>query len=284
MTPRVRFAQVLALGAGRPAWPLAATGLAALTGGFVWLSGVPPSEHFVWVFLAIFVAALVSSVAGFAFSAICGAMLFHLIDEPVRAVQIMMMCSACGQALMVSALWREIRWRPLVVFLAGSAIGLPLGLLALVYASPGLYGHAVGSLLLAYALFSIVRPPVVLGQQHPLFDAFVGFLGGITGGAAAFPGAFVTIWCGFKGWTKERQRGLYQPFILLVQVAALAIMAMSSLDSRSTVSFDFGAVAYLPAMLLGSMLGMAFFRRLNDRQFALAVNVLLIASGLSFLL
>lgn len=284
MMPRVRIAQALALSRGRSAWPLAATALAALAGGLIWLSGAAPSEQFVWVFLAIFVAALVSSVAGFAFSAICGGMLFHLIDEPVVAVQIMMMCSACGQALMVSALWREIRWRPLLVFLAGAAVGLPLGLLALMHASPSLYGRAVGSLLLAYALFSIARPPVLLRRQHPLLDAFVGFLGGITGGAAAFPGAFVTIWCGFKGWNKERQRGLYQPFILLVQVAALAAIAMSLLDSHSTVSFDLGATAYLPAMLLGSLLGMAFFRRLNDRQFALAVNVLLVASGLSFFL
>ena len=34
--------------------------------------------------------------------------------------------------------------------------------------------------------------------------------------------AFVTIWCGFKGWTKERQRGIYQPFILIVQLVAIA--------------------------------------------------------------
>jgi hypothetical protein len=37
-------------------------------------------------------------------------------------------------------------------------------------------------------------------------------------------------------------------------------------------------------MLLGSSFGMACFKWLNDRQFAIAVNLLLIASGLSFLL
>ncbi len=36
----------------------------------------------------------------------------------------------------------------------------------------------------------------------------------ITGGLAGFPGAFVTIWCGLKGWDKAHQRGVYQPFIL----------------------------------------------------------------------
>jgi hypothetical protein len=97
------------------------------------------------------------------------------------------------------------------------------------------------------------------------------------------PGAFGTIWCGFKGLSKERQRGLYQPFILIVQLAALAVLALSSLGAGGR-PFDFAGIAYVPAMLIGSSLGMACFKWLNDRQFALAVNLLLIASGLSFLL
>jgi hypothetical protein len=36
---------------------------------------------------AIFVSAFASSIAGFAFSAICGALLFHMIDDPLRVVQ-----------------------------------------------------------------------------------------------------------------------------------------------------------------------------------------------------
>ena len=42
--------------------------------------------------------------------------------------------------------------------------------------------------------------------------------------------------------------------------------------------------AAVPAMLLGSSFGMACFKWLNERQFAFAVNLLRIASGLSFLL
>jgi len=42
---------------------------------------------------AVFLAALVASVAGFAFSVLCGAMLLHLMHEPVRMVQLMMVCS-----------------------------------------------------------------------------------------------------------------------------------------------------------------------------------------------
>jgi uncharacterized membrane protein YfcA len=257
-------------------------GMLSLAAYATWLGALTPTEHSLWIILAIFVAALVSSIAGFAFSAICGAMLFHLIDDPVRVVQVMMICSVGGQSLMVWALRHEIAWRTLANFLVGAALGLPLGIYVLLHTRPALYAQGVGAFLVLYAVFMILRRPMIVRRQSAFLDAAAGFLGGVTGGAAAFPGAFVTIWCGFKGWSKEKQRGLYQPFILIVQLAAIAFMSLLSLTSRSHASFDFAGVAYLPAMLLGSTFGLVSFNRLNDRQFALTVNLLLAVSGLSF--
>ena len=242
-----------------------------------------PAERVVPIMVAVFVAALVSSVAGFAFSAICGAMLLHVIDEPLQAVQIMMICSAAGQAFMVWSLRREVDWRALAPFVAGAAPGLPVGLFLLLESPPRLYANAIGVFLIVYAVFMLLRRPTQLQRQHPAFDAIAGFLGGITGGVAAFPGAPVTIWCSLKGWSKERQRGVYQPFILVLQLAAIALLALGAVPGESAASFDAGGVAYLPAMLLGTMVGFLLFRRLSDRQFGKALNVFLIASGAALL-
>lgn len=235
------------------------------------------------VMAAIFAAALVSSVAGFAFSAIAGALLLHILDEPVRAVQIMMICSAGGQAFMVWLLRHEIEWRQLPRFLAGATLGLPLGLYLLLDADPRLYEKGLGAFLVAYGLFQLLHKPAHIEAQHPVLDGVAGFLGGITGGMAAFPGAPVTIWCGLKGWSKERQRGVYQPFILVVQLAALAVLAWGVVPSRMPASVDVASLAYLPAMLLGTFLGLGLFHRLSDRQFGKLINVFLIASGIALL-
>lgn len=233
--------------------------------------------------MAVFAAALVSSIAGFAFSALCGALLFHLIDDPVRVVQIMMICSIGGQAMMVWSFRRSIDWHALSIFLVGGALGLPVGLYILLHSPPHISMRIIGGLLVAYAAVMILRRPLVLRRQGALGDGVAGFLGGLTGGLAAFPGAAVTIWCGFKGWNKERQRGLYQPYILILQIAGIAIMAAASFAGLQHRAFDWSGAAYLPAMLLGAACGMAFFRRLNDRQFARAVNALLVVSGVSLL-
>lgn len=236
------------------------------------------------IMLAVFVAALISSIAGFAFSAICGAMLFHLVDQPLQAVAIMMVCSVGGQALMVWQLRREVDWRALLPFLAGGALGLPLGVELLLQARPTLYLQAIGGLIVLYGLYMLLRRPIVVQRAHPAGDVLAGFLGGITGGAAAFPGGPVTIWCGLKGWSKERQRGLYQPFILIMQLAGIAVVAGLARTDHAGAAFDVRGVVYLPAMLMGASCGMACFRWLSDRQFTRAVNLMLIASGLSFLL
>ena len=262
---------------------LQSTALALLAACAAMLAATDSAHISLWVMAAIFVAALTSSIAGFAFSAICGAMLFHLLRDPIHVVGIMMVCSIAGQGMMVWSVRRDICWRNLLPFLAGAAIGLPLGVHLLVHSKPGLYLPNMGSLLVTYATFMLFRRPVVLQRQHALWDGAVGFLGGITGGAAAFPGAFVTIWCSFKGWSKERQRSLYQPFILIVQVVGLGLLAVTSLDAPGR-HFRLDGLAYIPATLLGTYCGLACFKWLSDRQFALSVNVLLAVSGLSFLL
>jgi uncharacterized protein len=242
-----------------------------------------PVEHSPWILLAVLAAALVSSIAGFAFSPICGAMLFHLIDDPVRVVQILLICSVGGQCLMVAAVWRTIPWRALAVFLSGAAVGLPLGIFILLHTRPTLYTQAIGIALTLYALLMLARRPLVVLRQNVVFDIIIGFLGGVTGGVAAFPSMFVTIWCGFKGWPKEKQRALCQPFILIMQLAAIAVMALPDFTPPGRAGFDFAGIAYLPPTLLGSILGLACFKRLNDRQFALAVDLLLVVSGLGLL-
>lgn len=247
------------------------------------LSQLDPGLHLLPIAAAVFAAALVSSVAGFAFSAICGAMLFHIVDEAVLAVQIMMICSIAGQSYMVWWLRRQIAWQELPVFLLGAAAGLPFGLWILLEAR-SFYAHGVGLLLVSYAGFMLLRPATVVPWRHPGFDALAGFLGGITGGAAAFPGAFVTIWCGLKGWTKDRQRAVYQPFILITQVAGFLLLLMVHPASGQRLSIGLESVASLPAMLLGTTAGLALYRRLGDRPFATAVNLLLFLSGLSLLL
>jgi uncharacterized membrane protein YfcA len=234
--------------------------------------------------IAVFVASTISSIAGFAFSALCGALLFHLMDSPVYAVQVMITCSIAIQLLSVATLWRSIDWSSLPVFLVGGVIGVPAGVYLLLHLQTSAYRDIIGALLIAYGGYLLLRNPVSKLRTGPLSDACAGFLGGLTGGLAGFPGASVTIWCGLKGWDKVRQRAVYQPFILSMQPVALIVIALMRPASASATQLDWKMLAFIPAALLGAWFGLRIFQRLSDRQFELTVNALLIVSGIGLIL
>lgn len=239
-----------------------------------------------YALIAVFVASTVSSIAGFAFSALCGALLFHLIESPLYAVNVMIVCSIAIQLLSVTALWRVIDWRSLAVFLIGGLLGAPAGVWLLLHLPASTYRSVIGGMLMAYGLYLLLRWPARMLQLGPVADSCAGFLSGITGGLAGFPGAFVTIWCGLKGWDKARQRGVYQPFILAMQpVTLLAIYLMRpSAPVQAQAPLDWKVFAFVPAALLGAWFGLRIFRRLSDRQFEIVVNVLLVVSGIGLVL
>jgi uncharacterized membrane protein YfcA len=111
----------------------------------------------------------------------------------------------------------------------------------------------------------------------------VGLLGGMLGGLAAFPSGPLTVWCGLQGWDKSRQRGLYQPFILPMQVLALALMPLLAPAGHAGPALGLGALAFVPPSLLGTACGLALFRRMTDRQFGRAIMLMLLVSGLAML-
>ena len=255
-------------------------GFLVADGAVLSAQGVPGG---VYALIAVFAASTVSSIAGFAFSALCGALLFHLMDNPVRAVCVMILCSIAIQMLSVATLWRAIDWRSLGVFLIGGFLGVPAGVYLLLHLPTGTYRIVIGLLLIGYGFYMLMRWPVRWLPKGPVSDAVAGFLSGITGGLAGFPGSFVTIWCALKGWDKARQRGVYQPFILSMQPVTLLAIYLMRPSSPAQASLDWKALAFVPAALLGAWFGLRIFKRLSDRQFEFVVNALLIVSGIGLM-
>jgi hypothetical protein len=80
-------------------------------------------------------------------------------------------------------------------------------------------------------------------------DAAAGALGGITGGLAGFPGSFATIWCSMRGWDKLRQRAVYQPYILGMQLVTIACLQWQA-PAHVSIAQD---LTFVPFALLGTV-------------------------------
>ena len=203
--------------------------------------------------VVVLVAAILSSVAGFAFSALAGALMFRIAQTGVEAIEIMLVASIAIQAYSVWWMRRSIVARNLTPYLAGGLATIPAGVFLLLHTPSWLHAVGLGVFLMLYGGYVLLRPPWRC-KRNSLTGQFIsGALGGITGATAAFPGAFVTIWCGCHGWEKDQQRAIYQPYILIMQVAVL--VALAAVRPSATLRPEL--LIYSVPALLGASIGPA---------------------------
>jgi uncharacterized membrane protein YfcA len=227
----------------------------------------------------IVASALVSSIVGFAFCAIAGSALAYLRVDPVHAVQTMVICSTAIQLYAVYKIRPSIQWRELWPSIAAGATTVPLGVWALLHVDAAVYGIGLGVFLSAYGAYAVLRPADLAVRGNVWCDMTAAALGGLAGGLAGLSGSFVTIWCSMRGWDKLRQRAMYQPFILAMQIVTIVCLRIAA-PAAKLVSYD---MRFVPFAVLGAVAGFALYQRMSNRQFQAATSALLIVSGLALL-
>src|SRR5882757_9865346 len=228
---------------------------------------------------AVFAGAFVSGLAGFAFSAVAGAILLRIF-QPLEAVPLMMACSVGVQGVNLWALRKNIQWRGSLFLIVGGALGIPIAVYLLQTTDTHVLRIGFGLIVSLYATYMLFRPTFTrLGATSSgRLTALIGFGGGLIGGLTAMPGAIPTIWCDMRGMPKSDQRGLVQPFIAIMQVLALTLLlGKQGLSSRIVVDLAIS----LPALFAGSMLGIVAFRNINEIGFRRTILIVLLFSGAS---
>ena len=173
-----------------------------------------------------------------------------------------------------------LEWAKLWPFILGAAIGVPVGIAILGWANPSLVKAGIGVVLVLYSLYVLAGPKTAsVTAGGAAADAGVGFLNGVLGGTTGLAGIVVTVWCGLRGWPKDRQRTIFQP-------VAVAIFLMSAAwpDFKGAVSADTIRLwLQLPALLAATWLGMKLYGRLDEARFRRVVLILLLVSGAALL-
>lgn len=226
------------------------------------------------------VGGAIFGVIGFAYGVLMSIFIHHGFAAPDVVFIVV------GGALVLNVgflprFWSELRWRDAAPYMAGAALGLPLGLWLLVSLDPRSIRAAVALLIVAYGCFALrqqARAPLRFAPRHGLLvDGSVGFVGGVIGGVSGLGPLVPGVWYGLRGMTKVEQRALAQPFGLFLQGAMVAWLLGSSTVSRSAIE---GLAIATPIMLATAWLGLKVFDRLSTRHFQRGVVVLAIGGAL----
>jgi uncharacterized protein len=227
------------------------------------------------VWAGAFVGAVVAGGAGFAFALAASSIWLHALD-PLRTT---MLVVACGSLLHIALVWpvrRSIELPTFLPFAAGGLVGIPIGVLLLTHTEMSRLKAGLGAFLVAYGLYALVTPRLAaLTRGGRGADAVVGLAGGILGGLGGFSGVLPTIWTQVRGWTKDKSRGVYQPFILMAHVLTLAILGTVAVDGAGLILVAWA----VPALALGAWVGWRIYGRLDERRFRRVLAFLILLSG-----
>ena len=196
--------------------------------------------------------------------------------------QVTTLIVAFGLVVQGWAVWKlraAIRPRRLLPFLVGGAIGVPLGVALLHWLSAGQLRVGTGVLLIAYALYGLLRPTLPqFKASGAAADTGIGVANGILGGATGFAGIVVTIWAGLRGWPKDEQRAVFQPTgVATFVMIALWLGGAGMVAGNTLMLFVIG----LPAVLAGTWAGFKLYDRLDETGFRKLVLAMLLVSGAS---
>jgi uncharacterized protein len=199
----------------------------------------------------------------------------------------MMLLSVCNQLLSIGRLRREMALRQTqecegaLPYIAGGLFGAPIGLALLQALPAATFAGGLGLVLIVYGALVLLKPDrlrVKISGWRPAVA--VGAAGGVIGGFSAFPGSMPVVYLGLRGVSKTATRGITQPYILTLQLLSRSLLALTH-SAIFNAQFWLLWALTLPAVLLGSLTGVALYRRMSEVNFRRAVLILLIVTGVS---
>lgn len=232
------------------------------------------------LWLGALLGGIAAGGSGFAFALAASSIWLHRIDPLHSAI----LCTGCGVLLHLTTIWpqrKHIEPARLWPFVLGGLVGIPIGVRLLTLTDGSVLKMVLGVFLLVFGTYALVSPRLhTIKAGGRAADAAVGFIGGILGGVGGYSGVLPTIWTQLRGWPKEIARGVYQPYVIVIQSLTLAGIVWVTMDRTGLVLL----VAVLPPVLIGTWIGWQLYGRLNDLRFRQVLAILLIASGATLVL
>jgi uncharacterized membrane protein YfcA len=228
---------------------------------------------------AAFAGGFASGLAGFAMGFVVSGIWLHILT-PIQTTGLIVGYGLLTQGIGVWKLRRALVWTSIAPFIIGGAVGVPIGTFLLTYLNPAYLRIGGGFLLVAYGAYGLLQPKLKPVPASVAIDTGVGVVNGILAGLTGLPGFIITVWCQFRGWTKDVQRAVFQP----VMLAAIA-MNLVSLSFAGVITADVLRLYLLglPAMLGGLWAGFKLYGKLDDAMFRKVILVLLVLAGVGLI-
>ena len=240
-----------------------------------------PSIYLLILLVGAFTAALVQGATGFGSGLVLNAFWLHIL-EPSIAIPLNIFTCLLISGAPIYKLRKTLDFSKLKPFIIFGVIGIPFGMLLLTITDPRIFKASIGIFLVLYALLMLISSNFSIKvNTDKSIDSFIGLISGLMGGFAALGGLLPTIWVGLQKLPKNTQRGTYEPFIFITSIVAVISFAVAGLY---TIQMAYDLLKILPALIIGSWLGVKIYHVLDGEVFRGTILGLILAAGLVLLI
>ena len=235
-----------------------------------------PSLYLLILLSGAFLGAFVQGATGFGSGLLINAFWLHIM-EPTHAIPLNVVTSLFISGVPIYKLRKKLDFSKLKQFAIFGVIGIPIGMYLLVISDPSKLKFSIGILLVIYAVLMLKISSFSINVNNKSINNLVGFISGIIGGLTALLGIIPVAWFSVQRLPKNTKRGTYEPFIFITSIAAIISFAFAGLYK---IEMIFDLLKIIPALLVGSWLGIKIYNKINDNLFRKVVLGLILLSGL----
>lgn len=235
----------------------------------------------IYILAIIFSATLVRSTFGFGESLIAVPLLIFVIPIEI-AVPLSVLISILIASIVVVQDRKQIYFKSAKWLLIYAALGIPFGLLLLIYGNDSFMKSVLGILIIIYATYSLLsKGSFQLKNDHKGWLFLCGFLSGIFGGAYGLNGPPLVIYGNMRRWTVKKFRATLQAYFLPASILGMIGYWYNGFWNSAVTHYF---LICIPIIIPAIFLGRYFNHQMKEGSFIKIIYAGLVCIGVILLI
>ncbi|MDP2931170.1 MAG: sulfite exporter TauE/SafE family protein [Chloroflexota bacterium] len=226
--------------------------------------------------LIIFLAGITQGLTGFGFALVSVPILIMFLS-PKAVVPIVIMDSIAINVMILfeARKWLDLRriW-PLIV---ASIIGLPVGTYLLVVLNVSVLKILIGVITIPFAIALMLGFKKEI-RNEKLALSLIGLLAGVLNASTSLSGPPIILFLINQGVEKLVFRANLVAYFMVLAVATTAALAVGGVVTGAVIKYS---LWFLPAAILGTLVGMRLAHRVNEKVFRNAALIIVTIAALA---
>ena len=175
-----------------------------------------------YVLFIVFIATLIRSAFGFGEALVAVPLLAFFIPLDVAA-PLAVLVSITIAGIVVVQDWKKIHLRSAGWLVLSTLFGIPLGLLLLTSSHQRAVKAALGMIIMAFSIYSLIgRTPLELKRDNRGWLFVCGFCAGVLGGAYGMNGPPLAVYGAMRRWSAQHFRATLQGYFLPASIIGMS--------------------------------------------------------------